>query len=182
MSICLDNSIVRLLNFENADKDMNTDKPRKYSQKIVDGAAQAPSRSMLRAVGLGDEDFKKSQVGIASTWSMVTPCNMHINTLAEEVGKGVDGAGAKSVIYNTFPIPDGFPMGPEAMNNPLVSREVICDPIEALPVAMGHAGMFAMGGCDPTYPGRFMALARSTPPPSLPDVGTTFRIVLKTNQ
>jgi hypothetical protein len=70
---------------ENADKEMNSDKPRKYSQKIVDGAAQAPSRSMLRAVGFGDEDFKKSQVGIASTWSMVTPCNMHINTLAEEV-------------------------------------------------------------------------------------------------
>ena len=109
---------------------MSTDKSRKYSQKIVDGAAQAPSRSMLRAVGFGDEDFKKSQVGIASTWSMVTPCNMHINTLAEEVGKGVDSAGAKSVIYNTITISDGISMGTEGMKYSLVSREVICDSIE----------------------------------------------------
>ncbi len=95
---------------------MTSEKPRKYSQKIVDGSAQAPSRSMLRAVGFNDDDFKKSQVGIASTWSMVTPCNMHINTLAEEVGKGVDSAGAKSVIYNTITVSDGISMGTEGMN------------------------------------------------------------------
>ena len=111
---------------------MNTEKPRKHSQKIVDGTAQAPSRSMLRAVGFNDQDFKKSQVGIASTWSMVTPCNMHINTLAEEVGKGVDAAGAKSVIYNTITISDGISMGTEGMKYSLVSREVICDSIEAV--------------------------------------------------
>jgi len=164
LSIWLDNSIVRLLNFENVDKNMNTDKPRKYSQKIVDGAAQAPSRSMLRAVGFGDEDFKKSQVGIASTWSMVTPCNMHINTLAEEVGKGVDSAGAKSVIYNTITISDGISMGTEGMKYSLVSREVICDSIEAVSAGMGHDGIIAIGGCDKNMPGCLMGLARLNRP------------------
>jgi dihydroxy-acid dehydratase len=143
---------------------MNTDKPRKYSQKIVDGAAQAPSRSMLRAVGFGDEDFKKSQVGIASTWSMVTPCNMHINTLAEEVGKGVDSAGAKSVIYNTITISDGISMGTEGMKYSLVSREVICDSIEAVSAGMGHDGIIAIGGCDKNMPGCLMGLARLNRP------------------
>jgi dihydroxy-acid dehydratase len=149
---------------DKADKDMNTDKPRKYSQKIVDGAAQAPSRSMLRAVGFGDEDFKKSQVGIASTWSMVTPCNMHINTLAEEVGKGVDSAGAKSVIYNTITVSDGISMGTEGMKYSLVSREVICDSIEAVSAGMGHDGIIAIGGCDKNMPGCLMGLARLNRP------------------
>ncbi|MFT7110979.1 MAG: dihydroxy-acid dehydratase [Psychrobacter glaciei] len=143
---------------------MSTDKPRKYSQKIVDGVAQAPSRSMLRAVGFGDEDFKKSQVGIASTWSMVTPCNMHINKLAEEVGKGVDSAGAKSVIYNTITISDGISMGTEGMKYSLVSREVICDSIEAVSAGMGHDGIIAIGGCDKNMPGCLMGLARLNRP------------------
>lgn len=86
------------IQIKNEDQNMSKDKSRKHSQKIVDGPTQAPSRSMLRAEGFSDDDFKKSQVGIASTWSMVTPCNMHINTLADEVSKGVDSAGAKSVI------------------------------------------------------------------------------------
>jgi dihydroxy-acid dehydratase len=149
---------------ENADRDMSTDKTRKYSQKIVDGSAQAPSRSMLRAVGFGDEDFKKSQVGIASTWSMVTPCNMHINTLAEEVGKGVDSAGAKSVIYNTITVSDGISMGTEGMKYSLVSREVICDSIEAVSAGMGHDGIIAIGGCDKNMPGCLMGLARLNRP------------------
>jgi dihydroxy-acid dehydratase len=143
---------------------MSTDKSRKHSQKIVDGAAQAPSRSMLRAVGFSDEDFKKSQVGIASTWSMVTPCNMHINTLAEEVGKGVDSAGAKSVIYNTITISDGISMGTEGMKYSLVSREVICDSIEAVSAGMGHDGIIAIGGCDKNMPGCLMGLARLNRP------------------
>lgn len=143
---------------------MSTDKPRKYSQKIVDGIAQAPSRSMLRAVGFGDEDFKKSQVGIASTWSMVTPCNMHINKLAEEVGVGVDSAGAKSVIYNTITMSDGISMGTEGMKYSLVSREVICDSIEAVSAGMGHDGIIAIGGCDKNMPGCLMGLARLNRP------------------
>lgn len=143
---------------------MSNDKPRKYSHKIVDGNAQAPSRSMLRAVGFGDADFKKSQVGIASTWSMVTPCNMHINKLAEAVGQGVDSAGAKSVIYNTITISDGISMGTEGMKYSLVSREVICDSIEAVSACMGHDAIIAIGGCDKNMPGCLMGLARLNRP------------------
>lgn len=143
---------------------MSKNNTRKHSQKIVDGTAQAPSRSMLRAVGFGDEDFKKPQVGIASTWSMVTPCNMHINDLAEEVGKGVDSAGAKSVIYNTVTISDGISMGTEGMKYSLVSREVICDSIEAVSGCMGHDGIIAIGGCDKNMPGCLMGLARLNRP------------------
>ncbi|WP_371195089.1 dihydroxy-acid dehydratase [Glaciecola sp. SC05] len=143
---------------------MSSNNPRKHSQKIVDGTAQAPSRSMLRAVGFGDEDFKKSQVGIASTWSMVTPCNMHINDLAVEVGKGVDSAGAKSVIYNTITISDGISMGTEGMKYSLVSREVIADSIEAVSACMGHDGIIAIGGCDKNMPGCIMGLARLNRP------------------
>lgn len=143
---------------------MSSEKPRKYSHKIVDGNAQAPSRSMLRAVGFEDADFKKSQVGIASTWSMVTPCNMHINDLATEVGKGVDSAGAKSVIYNTITISDGISMGTEGMKYSLVSREVIADSIEATSGCMGHDGIIAIGGCDKNMPGCIMGLARLNRP------------------
>jgi dihydroxy-acid dehydratase len=143
---------------------MSKEDTRKYSKKIVDGTAQAPSRSMLRAVGFGDDDFKKPQVGIASTWSMVTPCNMHINDLAEEVGKGVDSAGAKSVIYNTITISDGISMGTEGMKYSLVSREIICDSIEAVSACMGHDGIIAIGGCDKNMPGCIMGLARLNRP------------------
>ena len=143
---------------------MSKNDPRKHSKKIVDGTAQAPSRSMLRAVGFGDDDFKKPQVGIASTWSMVTPCNMHINDLAEEVGKGVDSAGAKSVIYNTITISDGISMGTEGMKYSLVSREIICDSIEAVSACMGHDGIIAIGGCDKNMPGCILGLARLNRP------------------
>ncbi len=137
---------------------------RKYSQKIVDGNAQAPSRAMLRAVGFGDADFKRSQVGIASTWSMVTPCNMHINTLAEDVFSGVQDAGGKGVIYNTITISDGISMGTEGMKYSLVSREVIADSIEAVSGCMGHDGIIAIGGCDKNMPGCIMGLARLNRP------------------
>jgi dihydroxy-acid dehydratase len=143
---------------------MSSDKPRNYSKAIVDGAAQAPSRAMLRAVGFDDEDFTKSQVGVASTWSMVTPCNMHINTLAEAVGKGVDSAGAKSIIYNTITMSDGISMGTEGMKYSLVSREVICDSIEAVSAGMGHDAIIAIGGCDKNMPGCLMGLARLNRP------------------
>jgi dihydroxy-acid dehydratase len=119
---------------------------------------------MLRAVGFGDADFKKPQVGIASTWSMVTPCNMHINELAVEVGKGVDSAGAKSVIYNTITISDGISMGTEGMKYSLVSREVIADSIEAVSACMGHDAIIAIGGCDKNMPGCLMGMARLNRP------------------
>jgi dihydroxy-acid dehydratase len=143
---------------------MSDDDTRKYSKQVVDGVEQAPSRAMLRAVGFGDADFKKPQIGIASTWSMVTPCNMHINKLAEETGKGVDGAGGKSVIYNTITISDGISMGTEGMKYSLASREVIADSIEAVSGCMGHDGIVAIGGCDKNMPGCMMGLARLNRP------------------
>jgi len=84
---------------------------RRYSSVVVDGVKQAPSRAMLRAVGFTDEDFTKSQIGIASTWSMVTPCNMHIDKLADEAARGADAAGGKAVQFNTITVSDGISMG-----------------------------------------------------------------------
>lgn len=139
---------------------MSEQDKRKFSRQVVDGVEQAPSRAMLRAVGFGDEDFSKPQIGIASTWSMVTPCNMHINTLAEHAGKGVDYAGGKSVIFNTITISDGISMGTEGMKYSLVSREVIADSIETVSGCMGHDGIIAIGGCDKNMPGCMIGLAR----------------------
>ena len=143
---------------------MANDKTRKYSSVIVDGVAQAPSRAMLHAVGFEDEDFNKTQIGIASTWSMVTPCNMHINKLAEDAGEGVDGAGGKSVIFNTITVSDGISMGTPGMRYSLVSREVIADSIETVTGAQGFDGLVAIGGCDKNMPGCMMALARLNRP------------------
>ncbi|MBL4819384.1 MAG: dihydroxy-acid dehydratase, partial [Gammaproteobacteria bacterium] len=133
---------------------------RKYSSAVVDGVEQAPSRAMLRAVGFTENDFKKPQIGIASTWSMVTPCNMHINKLAEDVNAAVDQANGKGVIYNTITISDGISMGTEGMKYTLVSREIIADSIEAVSGCMGHDGIIAIGGCDKNMPGCLMGLAR----------------------
>ena len=137
---------------------------RKFSKIVVDGYEQAPSRSMLRAVGFDDEDFKKPQIGIASTWSMVTPCNMHINKLAEEVNKGTDAAGGKGVIYNCITISDGISMGTEGMKYSLVSREVIADSVETVSGCMGHDGIITIGGCDKNMPGLLMGMARLNRP------------------
>jgi len=143
---------------------MANDKTRKYSSVIVDGVAQAPSRAMLHAVGFEDKDFNKPQIGIASTWSMVTPCNMHINKLAEDAGEGVDGAGGKSVIFNTITVSDGISMGTPGMRYSLVSREVIADSIETVTGAQGFDGLVTIGGCDKNMPGCMMALARMNRP------------------
>ena len=143
---------------------MANDKIRKFSSVIVDGIEQAPSRAMLHAVGFNDEDFNKPQVGIASTWSMVTPCNMHINRLAEEAGQGADLAGGKSVIFNTITVSDGISMGTPGMRYSLVSREIIADSIETVTGAQGFDGVVAIGGCDKNMPGCMMALARLNRP------------------
>lgn len=136
------------------------DHRRKHSSAVVDDTKQAPARAMLRAVGFEDADFKKPQVGIASTWSMVTPCNMHINTLAEATGKAVDEAGGKSVIFNTITISDGIANGTEGMKYSLVSREIIADSIEAVVGCQGFDGVIAIGGCDKNMPGCIIAMAR----------------------
>ena len=135
-------------------------KNRKYSSKIVDGVEQAPSRAMLRAVGFEEEDFLKPQVGIASTWSMVTPCNMHINQLAEAAAQGSNRSGCKSVIFNTISVSDGISMGTKGMRYSLVSREVIADSIETVVEGQGFDGLLAIGGCDKNMPGCLMAIAR----------------------
>jgi len=119
---------------------------------------------MLHAVGFTDKDFKKNQIGIASTWSMVTPCNMHIDKLAIEAARGVDGAGGKGVIFNTITISDGISMGTEGMKYSLVSREVIADSIEAVVGCEAFDGLVAIGGCDKNMPGCLMAMARLNRP------------------
>ncbi len=133
---------------------------RRYSSVVVDGVKQAPSRAMLRAVGFSDADFRKSQIGIASTWSMVTPCNMHIDELARAAGQGADAAGGKSIIFNTITVSDGISMGTPGMRYSLVSREVIADSIETVVAAEGFDGFVAVGGCDKNMPGCAMAMVR----------------------
>ena len=139
-------------------------KSRKYSAEVVDGVHKAPARAMLRATGFTDADFQKPQIGIASTWSMVTPCNMHINRLAEESCSGVDKAGGKGVIFNTITISDGIANGTEGMKYSLVSREVIADSIEAVTGCEGFDGLVAIGGCDKNMPGCLMAMAHLNRP------------------
>ena len=133
---------------------------RPFSSVVVDGIAQAPSRAMLYPVGFTEADFKKPQIGIASTWSMVTPCNMHIDQLAEAAAMGTDEAGGKSVAFNTITVSDGISMGTPGMRYSLVSREVIADSIEAVVCAQGFDGFVAIGGCDKNMPGCAMAMAR----------------------
>jgi dihydroxy-acid dehydratase len=134
--------------------------PRRYSRVVVDGVEQAPSRAMLRAVGFEDADFERPQVGIASTWSMVTPCNMHIDALAREACAGANSAGGKAVQFNTITVSDGISMGTPGMRYSLISREVIADSVEAVVAAEGFDGFVAIGGCDKNMPGCAMAMAR----------------------
>lgn len=135
-------------------------KKRPYSSVIVDGLEQAPSRAMLYPVGFTQSDFSKPQIGIASTWSNLTPCNMHIDTLAKEAANGADEAGGKSVTFNTITVSDGISMGTPGMRYSLVSREVIADSIETVVGAQGFDGFVAIGGCDKNMPGCAMAMAR----------------------
>ena len=137
---------------------------RQYSSAVVDGVERVPARAMLRPVGFTDEDFRKPQIGIASTWSQVTPCNMHIDVLAREACAGADAAGAKGVIFNTITISDGISMGTEGMKYSLVSREVIADSIETVVGCQGFDGLVAIGGCDKNMPGCVMAMARLNRP------------------
>ncbi len=134
--------------------------PRRWSRLVVDGVKQAPARSMLRAVGFSDGDFARPQVGIASTWSNLTPCNMHIDGLSRIAASAVDAAGGKSVVFSTITVSDGISMGTPGMRYSLVSREVIADSIETVVGAQGFDGVIAIGGCDKNMPGCLMALAR----------------------
>ncbi|MBT6120923.1 dihydroxy-acid dehydratase [bacterium] len=144
--------------------DNSSNDSRIFSSKIVDGADRAPSRAMLRAVGFSDNDFEKPQIGVASTWSMVTPCNMHINDLAKESEIGVNNSGGKAVMFNTITISDGISMGTEGMKYSLVSREVIADSVETVAGCEGFDGIVAIGGCDKNMPGCLIGMIRLNRP------------------
>ncbi|MGJ8694773.1 MAG: dihydroxy-acid dehydratase [Verrucomicrobiaceae bacterium] len=137
---------------------------RKFSSQVLDGPDRAPSRAMLYPVGFEKADFSKPKIGVASTWSQVTPCNFHIDALAKESAKGADAAGGKAVIFNTITISDGISMGTEGMKYSLVSREVIADSIETVVGCEGMDGYVAIGGCDKNMPGCVMAMARMNRP------------------
>jgi len=137
---------------------------RAYSSTVLDGPERAASRAMLYAVGFKKEDFQKPQIGVASTWSQVTPCNIHIDQLAVSVALGINGAGGKAVVFNTITISDGISMGSEGMKYSLVSREVIADSIETVVGCEGFDGVVAIGGCDKNMPGCLIGLARLNRP------------------
>src|SRR5262245_42040645 len=137
---------------------------RPYSSILVDGPERAAARAMLYPVGFKEEDFQKPIVGIASTWSNVTPCNMHIDKLAVEAEKGANGAGGKAIVFNTITVSDGISMGTEGMKYSLVSREVIADSIETVAGCEGMDALVAIGGCDKNMPAALMALARLNRP------------------
>ncbi len=143
---------------------MSESNTRNYSSTIVDGVDRAPARSMLRAVGFTDEDFTKPQVGIASSPSDLTPCNMHLGELAEHASNGVNTAGGKAVNFSTITVSDGISMGTQGMRYSLVSRDVIADSIETTTAAEGFDGLVAIGGCDKNMPGCMIAIARLNRP------------------
>jgi dihydroxy-acid dehydratase len=142
----------------------STSLERAWSSIVLDGIERAASRGMLYGTGYQRADFKKSQIGVASTWSMVTPCNMHIDQLAVSVAQGVNEAGGKAVVFNTITISDGISMGTEGMKYSLVSREVIADSIETVVGCQGFDGFIAIGGCDKNMPGCVMAMGRLNRP------------------
>jgi dihydroxy-acid dehydratase len=137
---------------------------RPHSSVLLDGPERAAARAMLYPVGFKEEDFAKPIIGIASTWSNVTPCNMHIDKLALESEKGANEAGGKAIIFNTITISDGISMGSEGMKYSLVSREVIADSIETVVGCGGMDGYVAIGGCDKNMPGAMICMARMNRP------------------
>lgn len=134
------------------------------SKVISEGEGKAPNRAMLRAVGFTDDDFKKPMIGIASTWSEVTPCNVHIDKLAIEAKKGAREGGGAPLIFNTITVSDGISMGTEGMKYSLPSREVIADSIETVIGGESLDGFVAIGGCDKNMPGCMMAIGRANVP------------------
>jgi dihydroxy-acid dehydratase len=133
-------------------------KPR--SSLVTDGLERAPARGMLRAIGMKDEDFKKPQIGIASSWNEITPCNLSLDRLAKASRKGVIEAGGFPMQFGTISVSDGISMGHEGMHFSLVSREVIADSVETVMQAERLDGMVTFAGCDKSLPGMMMAAAR----------------------
>src|SRR5476651_1790466 len=150
--------------FPHMKKNKSADPLRPHSSLLLDSDERAAARAMLYPVGFTQEDFAKPIIGIASTWSNVTPCNMHIDKLALESEKGANAAGGKAIIFNTITISDGISMGSEGMKYSLVSREVIADSIETVVGCAGMDGFVAIGGCDKNMPGALIAIARLNRP------------------
>ena len=138
---------------------MTTDN-RPRSREVTEGFERAPARAMLRAVGMTDEDFDKPQVGVASSWNEVTPCNMPLDALAKRAKEGVRGAGGFPIEFVTIAVSDGISMGHEGMRASLVSREVIADSVETVMHAERFDGFVSLAGCDKSLPGMLMAAAR----------------------
>ncbi len=137
---------------------MSDMKPR--SRDVTDGLERAPARGMLRAVGMGDEDFSKPQIGVASSWNEITPCNLSLARLALAAKEGVFSAGGFPMQFGTISVSDGISMGHEGMHFSLVSREIIADSVEAVMQAERLDGMVTFAGCDKSLPGMLMAAAR----------------------
>ena len=137
---------------------MSKMKPR--SGIVTDGLERAPARGMLRAVGMGDEDWVKPQIGIASSWNEITPCNLSLDRLAKASKEGVLAAGGFPMQFGTISVSDGISMGHEGMHFSLVSREVIADSVETVMEAERFDGMVTFAGCDKSLPGMMMAAAR----------------------
>ncbi|MGA1219019.1 MAG: dihydroxy-acid dehydratase [Ilumatobacteraceae bacterium] len=133
-------------------------KPR--SRDVTDGIQKAAARAMLRAVGLTDDDWQKPQVGIASSWNEITPCNLSLRRLAEAAKEGVRRSGGIGLEFGTITVSDGISMGHEGMRASLVSREIICDSVEAVVHAERLDGVVVLGGCDKSMPGMMMSIAR----------------------
>src|SRR5699024_9674806 len=131
---------------------------------VLDGVTQAPNRAMLRAVGFTDEDFQKPMIGIASTWSEVTPCNVHINDLAVAAKEGARQAGGAPMIFNTITVSDGISMGTDGMRYSLPSRDLIADSIETVVGAENLDALVTIGGCDKNMPGCMIAIANAEVP------------------
>jgi dihydroxy-acid dehydratase len=133
-------------------------KPR--SREVTDGIAKAPARAMLRAVGMGDDDWEKPQIGVASSWNEITPCNLSLDRLAKRAKEGVHAAGGYPLEFGTISVSDGISMGHEGMRASLVSREVIADSVETVMFAERLDGSVLLAGCDKSLPGMLMAAAR----------------------
>src|SRR5205823_8329777 len=143
---------------------MASDAWRGRSRDVTEGPERAPARSMLRAAGFTEEDFARPQVGVASSWNEVTPCNVHLNRLAAAAKEGVRGAGGVPVEFTTIAVSDGIAMGHEGMKASLISREVIADSVELVMHAERFDGMVTIAGCDKSLPGMLMAAARLNVP------------------
>ncbi len=141
-----------------SENEKNDIKPR--SREVTDGANRAPARAMLRAVGMGDDDFSKAQVGVASSWNEVTPCNLPLDALAKKCKEGVLEAGGFPLEFTTIAVSDAISMGHEGMRASLVSREIIADSVEAVMHAERLDAFVSFAGCDKSLPGMLMASAR----------------------